>query len=94
MRCGRGAGYLPSRMILVRNRNGTLYFLARDGDDALVSLKRSYPGRPLAILTKGEGLAIVRVGDPLPSGEGGTGERLEIVNVVLPPAPEAFSFRA
>ncbi|HPA51239.1 MAG TPA: hypothetical protein PLP50_06520 [Thermoanaerobaculia bacterium] len=81
-------------MILVRNRNGTLYFLARDGDDALVSLRRSYPGRPLAILTKGDGLAIVRVGDPLPYGEGGTEERLEIVNVVLPPAPEAFSFRA
>jgi len=86
--------YLPTRMILVRNRNGTLYFLARDGDDALVSLRRSYPGRPLAILKKGEGLAILRVGDPLPGGEGDKGERLDIVNVVLPPPPEAFSFRA
>lgn len=80
-------------MILVRNRNGTLYFLAKEGDDALDSLRRSYPGRPLAILKKGDGLAILRVGEPHPAVEGEAGERLAIVNVVLPPAPPAISFR-
>ena len=80
-------------MILVRNRNGTLYFLAREGDDALDALRKSYPGRPLAVLKKGEGLSILRVGDPKPVAEGEAGEGLAIVNLVLPPAPEAFSFR-
>ncbi len=81
-------------MILVRNRKGTLYFLALDGDDALGSLRRSYPGRPLAVLKRAEGLAILRVGEPHPELEGTAGERLAIENVVLPPAPAAFSFRA
>jgi hypothetical protein len=80
-------------MILVRNRNGTLYFLAREGDDALDALRNSYPGRPLAVLKRGEGLSILRVGDPTPVVEGEVGEGLAIVNLVLPPAPVAFSFR-
>jgi hypothetical protein len=80
-------------MILVRNRNGTLYFLAREGVDALGALRKSYPGRPLAVVKKGEGLSILRVGDPKPAAEGEAGEGLAIVNLVLPPAPVAFSFR-
>ena len=87
-------GGLTSRhMILVRNRNGTLYFLAREGVDALDALRKSYPGRPLAVLERGEGLSILRVGDPKPAAEGGADEGLAIVNLVLPPAPVAFSFR-
>ncbi len=81
-------------MILVRNRNGTLYFLAREGDDALDSLRRSYPGRPLAVVKKADGLAILRVGDPKPAADGETGEKLAIVNLVLPTAPAVFSFRS
>lgn len=80
-------------MILVRNRNGTLYFLAREGDDALASLRNAYPGRPLAVLKKADGLAILRVGEPGPAVEGEEGDRLAIVNLVLPPAPAALSFR-
>lgn len=80
-------------MILVRNRNGTLYFLAKDVDDSVDALRKSYPGRPLAVLKKSDGLAILRVGDPRPAVEGEAGERLAIVNIVLPPAPAAFSFR-
>ncbi len=80
-------------MILVRNRNGTLYFLAGEGDDALDSLRRSYPGRPLAVVKNGDGLAILRVGNPGSAAEGEAGERLAIVNLVLPPAPAALSFR-
>lgn len=79
-------------MILVRNRKGTLYFLAREGDKALESLRRAYPGRSLAIVEEGEGLTILRVGDVAPEGPGG--DRLAIVNLTLPPAPPAFSFRA
>jgi hypothetical protein len=78
-------------MILVRNRNGTLYFLAREGDEALDALRRAYPGRSLAVVNEGDGLSIVRVGDVAPDGNGG--ERLAIVNVTLPPVPPAFSFR-
>jgi hypothetical protein len=81
-------------MILVRNRNGTLYFLAREGEDALDSLRNAYPGRPLAVLKKADGLAILRVGNPGPAvggEEGEEGERLSIVNLVLPPAPAAIS---
>ena len=81
-------------MILVRNRNGTLYFLAREGDDALDSLRRSYPGRPLAVVKKADGLAILRVGDPKPAADGEAGEKLAIVNLVLPTAPAVFSFRS
>ena len=81
------------RMILVRNRNGTLYFLARDGVDALDALRKSYPGRPLAVLERGEGLSLLRVGDPKPAVEGESGDGLAIVSLVLPPAPVAFSFR-
>lgn len=85
---------LPSdHMILVRNRNGTLYFLAREGADALDALRKAYPGRPLAVLKNGEGLSILRVGDPKPTAVGEAGEALAIVNLVLPPAPVAFSFR-
>ena len=80
-------------MILVRNRNGTLYFLARDGDDALDSLRRSYPGRPLALVKKADGLVILRVGEPALAAGGRAEERLAIVNLVLPPAPAALSFR-
>jgi hypothetical protein len=80
-------------MILVRNRNGTLYFLTREGDEALESLRKSYPERPLAVLNKGDGLAIVRVGEPRPAADGEAGERLAIVNLVLPPFPAAASFR-
>ena len=80
-------------MILVRNRNGTLYFLAREGVDALEALRKSYPGRPLAVLKQGEGLSLLRVGDPRPAADGKSGEGLAIVNLVLPPAPVAFSFR-
>ena len=80
-------------MILVRNRNGTLYFLARDGAEMLDSLRKSYPGRPLAVLERGEGLSILRVGDPKPTAEGGVDEGLAIVSLVLPPAPVTFSFR-
>lgn len=80
-------------MILVRNRNGTLYFLAREGEDALDSLRRSYPGRPVATVKKADGLAILCVGDPKPEAGGEAGERLAIVNLVLPPAPAVFSFR-
>ena len=91
---GSSRGGLPScYMILVRNRNGTLYFLAREGVDALDALRKSYPGRPLAVLKRGEGLSILRVGDPRPAAEGEAGEGLAIVNLVLPPAPVAFSFR-
>lgn len=81
-------------MILVRNRNGTLYFLARDGDDALDALRRSYPGRPLAVVKKADGLAILRVGDPKAAIEDDAGEGLAIVNLVLPPAPSALSIRS
>ncbi|MFN7989532.1 MAG: hypothetical protein U0529_18795 [Thermoanaerobaculia bacterium] len=81
-------------MILVRNRNGTLYFLARDGDDALDALRRSYPGRPLAVVKRADGLAILRVGDPKPAADDEAGEGLAIVNLVLPPAPPALSFRS
>lgn len=77
-------------MILVRNRNGTLYFLARDGDEALESLRRTYPGKPIAVVKEGDGLAILRVGDV----GSDVGERLAIVNLRLPPVPQAFSFRA
>jgi hypothetical protein len=80
-------------MILVRNRNGTLYFLAREGSDALDSLRVAYPGRPLAILKKADGLVILRVGHPGTAAEGEEGDRLAIVNLVLPPAPAALSFR-
>ena len=80
-------------MILVRNRNGTLYVLAREGDGALDALRKSYPGRPLAVLENGEGLSILRVGDGKPAAEGEDGEGLAIVSLVLPPAPVAFSFR-
>lgn len=80
-------------MILVRNRNGTLYFLAREGDDALESLRSAYPGRPLAVLKKADGLAILRVGDPRPAADGKGDDRLAIVNLVLPPAPAALSIR-
>jgi hypothetical protein len=79
-------------MILVRNRNGTLYFLAREGGEALDALRRAYPERSLAVVEEGDGLAILRVGDVAPDGNGG--ERLAIVNVTLPPVPPAFSFRA
>lgn len=80
-------------MILVRNRNGTLYFLTRDGAEALDALRKSYPGRPLALVKQADGLAILRVGDPKPKPGGQGGEELSIVNLVLPPAPVAFSFR-
>ena len=80
-------------MILVRNRNRTLYFLARDGDEALDALRRSYPGRPLAVVKRADGLAILRVGDPAPTENADAGEGLAIVNLVLPPAPAALSFR-
>jgi hypothetical protein len=80
-------------MSQVRNRNGTLYFLAREGVDALDVLQKSYPGRPLTVVKKGEGLSILRVGDPKRAAEGEPGEGLAIVNLVLPPAPVAFSFR-
>lgn len=80
-------------MILVRNRNGTLYFLAREGGDALGALRKAYPGRPLAVLESGEGLSILRVGDPKPEVVGEAREALAIVSLVLPPAPVAFSFR-
>lgn len=80
-------------MILVRNRRGTLYFLAREGEESLESLRRSYPGRPLAVVKKGEGLAILRVGDGRSADDGNGEERLAIVNLILPPAPPAFSFR-
>lgn len=80
-------------MILVRNRNGTLYFLTRDGDEALAALGRSYPGRPLAVVKKADGLAILRVGEPRTASGGDDGDRLDIVNLVLPPAPPALSFR-
>lgn len=79
-------------MILVRNRRGTLYFLAREGEESLESLRRNYPGRPLAVVKRGEGLAILRVGDAK-TGDGNGDERLAIVNLILPPAPPAFSFR-
>lgn len=79
-------------MILVRNRRGTLYFLAREGEESLESLRRTYPGRPLAVVKRGEGLAILRVGDAK-TGDGNGDERLAIVNLILPPAPPAFSFR-
>jgi hypothetical protein len=78
-------------MILVRNRNGTLYFLAREGGEALDALRRAYPERALAVVEEGNGLAILRVGDVAPDANGG--ERLAIVNVTLPPVPPAFSFR-
>lgn len=81
-------------MILVRNRGGTLYFLAREGDDALGALRKTYPGRSLAVVKKADGLAILRVGEPGTAAEGDGGERLAIVNLVLPPAPSALSFRA
>jgi hypothetical protein len=81
-------------MILVRNRNGTLYFLAREGDEALDALRRAYPERPLAVVKEGDGLAILRVGNGAPDGGGDGGERLSIVNVILPPVPPALSFRA
>lgn len=80
-------------MTLVRNRNGTLYFLARDGDEAVESLRRSYPGQPLAVLNKVDGLAILRVGEPRNKEGVGDGERLAIVDLVLPPAQIASSFR-
>ncbi len=80
-------------MILVRNRNGTLYFLAREGDESLDSLRRSYPGRALAVAKKGDGLAILRVGDPEPAAGGAADEPFAIVNLVLPPVPPAFSLR-
>ena len=80
-------------MILVRNRNGTLYFLARDGAEMLDSLRKSYPGRPLAVVKRADGLAILRVGDPAPATDGRAGDGLAIVNLVLPPAPPALSFR-
>jgi hypothetical protein len=81
-------------MILVRNRNGTLYFLARDGDDSLEALRKSYPGRPLAVVKRADGLAILRVGGPKSTAEDETGESLAIVNLVLPPVPAALSFRS
>lgn len=81
-------------MILVRNRNGTLYFLAREGGEALDALRRAYPERSLSVVKEGDGLAILRVGDGSPDGSGDGGERLAIVNVTLPPVPPAFSFRA
>lgn len=81
-------------MILVRSRNGTMYFLARDGDEALDALRRSYPGRPVTVVKRGEGLAILRVGGADAGVEREAGDRLAIANVVLPPAPPAFSFRA
>jgi hypothetical protein len=81
-------------MILVRNRKGTLYFLAREGNEALDALRRAYPERPLAVVKEGDGLAILRVGDLASAGDGDGGERLAIVNVTLPPVPPAFSFRA
>jgi hypothetical protein len=80
-------------MILVRNRNGTLYFLTREGDGAIESLREAYPGRPLAVVKKADGLAILRVGEPRSPAEGDGGERLAIVNLALPPAPAALSFR-
>lgn len=80
-------------MVLVRNRNGTLYFLARDESYALDSLGKSYPGRPLAVVMKGDGLVILRVGEPLPTTDGHRGEPLAIVNLALPPAPASVSFR-
>lgn len=80
-------------MILVRNRRGTLYFLAREAEESLEALRRSYPGRPLAVVKRGEGLAILRVGDAKSAEDGNGEERLAIVNLILPPAPAAFSFR-
>ena len=90
---GSGRGVPCRPMILVRNRRGTLYFLAREGEESLESLRRSYPGRPLAVVKRGEGLAILRVGDAKATGDGNGDERLAIVNLILPPAPPAFSFR-
>ena len=81
-------------MILVRNRNGTLYFLARDGADALDALGRSYPGRPLAVVKRADGLAILRVGEPKAVIDDEADEGLAIVNLVLPPAPPALSFHS
>lgn len=80
-------------MHLVRNRNGTLYFLTRDSADALEVLRASYPGRPVAVLSKEEGLSILRVGQPGSVTDAEIGEGLAIVSVVLPPAPAAFSYR-
>ena len=64
------------------------------GDDALDALRRSYPGRPLAVVKRADGLAILRVGDPKAATGDEAGESLAIVNLVLPPAPPALSFRS
>ncbi len=93
MRRNRRACHLVNRMILVRNRNGTLYFLAREEDDAAETLRRSYPGRLIVVLMKGEGLSLLRVGEPGRLTGDDEVERLAIVNLVLPPVPAALSFR-
>jgi len=81
-------------MILVRNRQGILYFLARDGEESLESLRKSYPGRSLAVVKNADGLAILRVGDPRRATDAEAGESLAIVGLVLPPAPATFPLRS
>lgn len=94
MRAASSATYLGSAMILVRNRAGLLYFLAREGKEALESLRRAYPGRTLTVVREGDGLSILRVGEVAPGGASDEEDRLAIVQLSLPPLSQPFPFRA
>jgi len=93
----RPRGGLPSvQMILVRNRNGTLYFLARKGS-MRSKPRKSYPGRAASRAQAGEGLSLCASATRA-AADGKSGEGLAIVNLVLPrlrwPSPFAVSRRA
>ncbi len=58
-------------MILVRRQHGAFYFLGREPDDqaALSRLVDGFPGHPVEVVFRRQGLVIARVGTPVvPSG--------------------------
>lgn len=75
-------------MILVRRRAGLAYFLAhdREEDGVLAELAHRFPGAPVVIVERREGLLLIRVGSASPTRTtGGCGpvERFAIVGLCL-----------
>lgn len=75
-------------MILVRRRGGLAYFLAhdREEDGVLVELANRFPGAPVAIVERREGLLLVRVGSASRHDDDGGGnavDRFAIVGLCL-----------
>lgn len=75
-------------MLLVRRRSGIAYFLAhdREEDRVLFELAQRFPGSPVAIVERREGLMLLRVGQ-VPGDDagqpGGPGERFAIVGLTM-----------